>query len=59
MKPPCKNCTDRVLGCHSRCQKYIDFRADMEKLYEIRRRNTSEKIYIYDACVRCGGIRKH
>ena len=21
---PCLNCTERVLGCHSECKKYID-----------------------------------
>lgn len=22
---PCKNCTDRHSGCHSKCKKYADF----------------------------------
>ena len=28
---PCKDCPDRVLGCHSTCQKYIDKKAAYEK----------------------------
>ena len=24
-KSPCLNCPDRQLGCHSRCEKYIEF----------------------------------
>ena len=28
MKPeaPCKNCTDRHLGCHSECEEYIAYK---------------------------------
>ena len=29
---PCKGCTDRVLGCHSTCKKYIDFKLNNEEL---------------------------
>ena len=25
MKVPCKNCEDRELGCHSECEKYLEF----------------------------------
>lgn len=24
---PCKDCKDRVLGCHSHCEKYIEAKA--------------------------------
>jgi hypothetical protein len=27
---PCKGCTDRVVGCHSTCQKYQDAKAEYE-----------------------------
>ena len=26
MKPPCKNCCDRNIGCHGRCEKYLEFK---------------------------------
>lgn len=26
MQAPCKDCPDRVVGCHSTCEKYIEFR---------------------------------
>lgn len=31
MKPqaPCKDCKDRYLGCHDRCEKYKTFREDV------------------------------
>lgn len=32
VKPsPCKGCADRVPGCHGKCEKYIKFRADLDK----------------------------
>lgn len=24
---PCKNCPDRVVGCHAVCERYFDFKA--------------------------------
>ena len=24
-KSPCKNCTERYVGCHSKCEPYIEF----------------------------------
>lgn len=26
MKAPCRDCTERQLGCHSDCEKYINYR---------------------------------
>lgn len=26
MKPPCKDCPDRVPACHDKCAKYIEWR---------------------------------
>lgn len=34
---PCKDCKDRVLGCHSKCEKYIAFKMDSEKEKQERR----------------------
>lgn len=39
MTAPCKDCPDRKQGCHSACPKYIAFRAERDKVAEIRRRN--------------------
>ena len=27
---PCKDCPNRELHCHSTCQKYLDFKVEME-----------------------------
>lgn len=34
---PCKDCKDRVLGCHSKCEKYIAFKKEMAKEKEDKR----------------------
>ena len=28
---PCKDCTDRHIGCHSKCEKYQAFRKQRDK----------------------------
>lgn len=30
MKPPCKECPDRVLGCHKTCEKYLAYREQLD-----------------------------
>lgn len=32
MRPPCKDCVDRSVGCHSTCKKYKQFKEDHEKV---------------------------
>lgn len=32
IKCACKNCVKRSIGCHSRCQEYKEFRAEIDKL---------------------------
>lgn len=50
MKAPCKDCPDRVLGCHSKCEKYIAFSEENKLIYKDRVKNgvfinhTREKI---------------
>lgn len=38
---PCKDCPDRVLGCHAICEKYIIFK---EKLNEYNQQQRYESI---------------
>lgn len=33
---PCKDCPDRVVGCHGTCEKYIAFRKYRDELNERR-----------------------
>lgn len=34
---PCKDCTDRIVGCHSTCEKYKLFRSDLDDLNHSKR----------------------
>lgn len=35
----CKDCTERHVGCHSDCEKYLKFVEENEKLKAIKRKN--------------------
>ena len=37
--PPCKDCPDRKIGCHAKCEKYIAFRRERD---EYNRKHTVE-----------------
>ncbi len=30
--PPCKGCDERVIGCHSVCERYITWKAERDEL---------------------------
>lgn len=45
-KSPCKDCSDRQIGCHSECEKYISWRAEHEKVSETIR---ADKMRVHDA----------
>ena len=38
---PCLNCKDRVLGCHSTCREYLDFRRERDELLEKKQKEKS------------------
>ena len=47
MTAPCKNCGDREIGCHSKCEKYKTFRKPLDKAATAR--NNLRKVYeVYD-----------
>ena len=35
LKPPCRECTDRYLGCHSHCEKYREFDVERKRIHDI------------------------
>ena len=39
--PPCLNCQDRVLGCHSTCREYLAFRKNRDELLEKKQKEKS------------------
>lgn len=38
LKPPCKDCTERHLHCHSECEAYIAFNKEREQIREERKK---------------------
>lgn len=45
MNAPCKDCTERASGCHSHCEKYIEFAQEKEKERENRKTERIIKDY--------------
>lgn len=33
----CKNCEERTMGCHGKCEKYKEFQRENEKIKENRK----------------------
>ena len=31
VQSPCKECQDRAVGCHAKCERYADFKAESER----------------------------
>lgn len=42
-KVPCKNCTERVVGCHSTCKRYKEYRAICDNNIDKRMKNVEIK----------------
>lgn len=46
MNNACKNCTDRYIGCHSKCDKYAEFRNEVSKMRKHEREYNSNPCYM-------------
>lgn len=46
--PPCKNCANRLVGCHASCEKYTLFHEEREKQKTELRREYVGKIVAED-----------
>lgn len=44
--PPCFKCTDRQAGCHSSCNRYIDYSSGREEVYNNRKSRVDRDSYI-------------
>ena len=43
MMSPCKNCTDRCIGCHTTCGDYAEYKQELERRRtEIKKENETE-----------------
>ena len=42
---PCKDCTKRYVGCHSKCADYLDYAAERKAISDARAKEQFEKSY--------------
>lgn len=54
MKPqsPCRNCTERVLGCHSECDLYLTFRRALDRYNELYREQRTKESQVDDYLIK-------
>ena len=48
-KSECKGCTQRRVGCHAHCEKYAEWRAELDKINACIRRERQKDSYVIDA----------
>ena len=48
MQAPCKDCTDRQLGCHSVCEKYKEYAKHNEERRKLREKYNLENNLYWD-----------
>ena len=36
IRPPCKDCADRDVGCHAKCERYLAYRTELDAINERR-----------------------
>lgn len=56
MTCPCKGCTDREIGCHAKCSKYIEWKTEWD-----RRKNmiTEAKTFEYEVgAIKVAGLKR-
>ena len=46
VKSPCLNCTNREIGCHKKCELYLDYCAKNDKIKAAIRNNSMYYEYI-------------
>lgn len=47
MYSPCMKCEDREIKCFSKCQRYADFKEELEKIKEKRKLEKDFKCFTY------------
>lgn len=43
MQAPCKDCKDRIVGCHAKCEKYLQFKE--ENIEESKKIKSARAVY--------------
>ncbi len=58
MKPPCQNCPDRQILCHSTCEKYLKYKRAREAASDNRHQRAMLERYHYDITARADKLRR-
>lgn len=45
---PCRYCETRVLGCHNRCEKYLEYKREREQIIEARANEMNASGHVVD-----------
>ena len=40
MTPPCNNCSDRHIGCHGSCERYLAYKSERDRLLAEQHKNS-------------------
>lgn len=48
MKTPCRGCQFRAVGCHSKCESYIQWRAKLDEYNEQKNKQGDAYKYVGD-----------
>lgn len=61
-KAPCRDCTERFVGCHATCEKYAAFKKNRDTLrHDLKKKVNEEKnaqSYVVDSVYRAQRKRK-
>lgn len=48
LKPPCdRKCADRCVGCHSKCERYLEYAAIVAEARERRKQYKDQEALLY------------
>lgn len=48
LRPNCKECTERYLGCHDKCESFLKYREEWAKVKELKRKNSELENSFYE-----------
>ena len=46
MIPPCNNCSDRHIGCHGGCERYLAYKTERDRLLDEQHKNSQVNLDI-------------
>ena len=45
IEAPCKNCKERVVACHSKCNKYLEYKTKMAEVSKKRKAHKASEYF--------------